>query len=139
MCLQIKLWCVFIVSIIFTDDNFIVFHFVFCVQIWKCRSKIAWKSSKLWKWCWSITNIWEFIIRDVGYCNQLIPVWCRWLTYLPFTQDPRVRVPVPECIFCSSWKLYLSSPFYMPHLLRHFHTLQIGYDVIQLHCSAVME
>ena len=27
------------------------------------------------------------------------PVWCRWLAYLPFTQDTRVRVPVPEWLF----------------------------------------
>jgi hypothetical protein len=24
------------------------------------------------------------------------PIWCRWLAYLPFTQDTRVRVPVSE-------------------------------------------
>ena len=26
----------------------------------------------------------------------LLPSWCRWLAYLPFTQDTRVRVPVRE-------------------------------------------
>ena len=26
------------------------------------------------------------------------PLWCRWLAYLPFTQDTRVRVPVRELL-----------------------------------------
>ena len=29
-------------------------------------------------------------------CPICFPVWCRWLAYLPFTQDTWVRVSVPE-------------------------------------------
>ncbi len=28
------------------------------------------------------------------------PIWCRRLTFLVFTQGPRVRLPVSEFIFC---------------------------------------
>ena len=49
----------------------------------------------------SVVSFWvwyEIVIFDVvfGLWRKLDPVWCRWLAYLPFTQDTRVRVPVPE-------------------------------------------
>ena len=33
--------------------------------------------------------------------SLVCPLWCRWLAYLPFTQDTRVRVPVREGYFAT--------------------------------------
>ena len=33
------------------------------------------------------------------------PMWCRWLSYLPFTQDTRVRVPASEWFYSTRYLL----------------------------------
>ena len=51
-----------------------------------------WFSGKMeWRDC-----IWFSIVEFSLMITS--PVWCRWLAYLPFTQDTRVRVPVPELL-----------------------------------------
>ena len=35
-------------------------------------------------------------IKVHSQCLNMNPPWCRWLSYLPFTQDTGVRVPVAE-------------------------------------------
>ena len=42
---------------------------------------------------------------SAGACmhEMMHPAWCRWLAYLPFTQDTGVRVPVPEFFYFLSF------------------------------------
>ena len=59
-------------------------------------SKCQWFSGKIQR-ChrWAPSSI-------LGWCT--CPPWCRWLSYLPFTQDTRVRVPVAEFfVFLLGW------------------------------------
>ena len=51
----------------------------------QCSIVVQWQKLPLW-------------VAVLGFKSRLvsIPIWCRWLAYLPFTQDTRVRVPVSE-------------------------------------------
>ena len=66
----------------------------------------------------------------VPFCNWLYkynkgadearnPIWCRWLAYLPLTQDTRVRVPVSE-IF------HFKPPIFMEQPIKIFLHFQIS-------------
>ena len=62
-----------------------------------------------------ITKVYTFVICECRYKAGMaqVPVWCRWLAYLPFTQDTRVRVPVREVygfafVYCSVLKVHCS-------------------------------
>ena len=68
----------------------------------------VWMSEGSIRWIWMVIGleiVWRSIMWDNGFLENLqfvgqllIPVWCRWLAYLPFTQDTWVRVSVREDI-----------------------------------------
>ena len=58
-------------------------------------------------------NILSLILR---VANGSPPVWCRWLAYLPLTQDTRVRVPVPELLLGK--RTILHEPFLASRINR---------------------
>ena len=67
-------------------------------------------------------NHWDFL-------QQQLPIWCRWLAYLPLTQDTRVRVPVSELLFCYFSNFWTSLDKLVLRHLRRLQTIHFYHDV----------